>query len=453
MANQPEGKWTDLLRTFRLALDHRKLWLGFKGVVLSVVLVGALLVLLASAYQALGRSYGALPTPEGGGPQVASERVDAVPDVWGEVRAGHLGGALGATRLFLAGLAKNACLSLHSIAERADLGVYGRLVALWSSPAGDLLVFAGLSALVLLFIWSYYGGAIMRIAAIEYGLGERIELKSASAYAWRKHQSFYGPPLGLAVAIAVLMALVAIASLAAWNLVVVGIGLVGLVAVVVAAGVARDRKRSGKVGLAVGLGGLVVLVVVLWLLARLGVRIPYVNEIAVGIFVPLALLGGFVMAIMAVWLAFGTPLMAGTIATSDTGTFDAWSRSFHYLFVHPWRYLFYLVVAGAYGAACLAFVLVVRKGTEWLAFVPLSVGPLLAGGALATRTLEFFLVVGRLLLDLVFLSFVASYLFSALAVVYGLMRLRVDGTPPSEVHLEPRDREFLGPAPSPTPTE
>jgi len=455
MNEQPEGKWTDLFRAFRLTLDHRKLWLAFKGVVLSLILVGILLVLLASLYQALGRSY-TMPATTRAVLLPASARPlvrETAPDVWGQLRRGSLGAAIQATCLFLKALGREACVSACTIAARPDLGVYGRLVALWSSPVGDSMVFAGLSALVLLFIWSYYGGAIMRIAAVEYALGERIELASASAYAWRKHQSFYGPPLGLAVGIFIIAVLIAIAGLAAWNLVIVLVALVGLVAVAVAAGVVRDRKRSGKLGLAVGLGGLVALAVVVWLLVWLGVRVPYVNEVVVGIFTPLALLGGFVAAIMAVWLVFGAPLMAGTIAASDTGVFDAWSRSFHYLFVHPWRYLFYLVVAGAHGAACLAFVYAVREGTEWLTFLPLSVGPLLAGEALAARTFEFFLAVCRLLLDLAFLSFAASYLFSALAVIYALMRQRVDGTPVSEVHLEPRDREFLGPLASPAASE
>jgi hypothetical protein len=40
---------------------------------------------------------------------------------------------------------------------------------------------------------------------------------------------------------------------------------------------------------------------------------------------------------------------------------------------------------------------------------------------------------------------VLSYVFSALTVVYFLLRQCSDGTPINEVHVEPRDRERLEP--------
>ena len=56
----------------------------------------------------------------------------------------------------------------------------------------------------------------------------------------------------------------------------------------------------------------------------------------------------------------------------------------------------------------------------------------------------------RDLLNLVLLSFVASHAATAKTVIYFLMRRRADGTPTSEVHLEPRDEEFVCPVPTAT---
>jgi len=452
---RPKGEWTDVLLAFRMSLDVRKLWMAAKGIVLSVVLVGLLLSLAACIYHGLGvrfavplevEPHGPLPVavaPEGAG---ASPRLYYDSDVWGALRRGSFSGTVSATRAFVAGLVQTASREAGDVLARTDTTAFGRAKALWTCPTvGDLVLVALLASVVLLLVWSYYGAAIMRLAAVEYALGERIELASAAAYAWRKHHCVYGPPLGLALSIIIIGLGIAACGLVAWNLLILVLALAGLIGLAVGAAVARDRTHSGKVGLGVGLGGLLVLVAILVLIGWLGWRIPYVGEILLGLLSPFAVLGGFVIAIMIIWLSFGLPLMVGTVCSSDAGTFDAWSRSFHYLFTHPWRYAWHLVVAAAYGAVCLGFVYVVRVGTEWAALLPLTAGPLLAADRLAQGTLSFFLTIDSFLLDLIFAAFVISYVFSALVVVYFLLRQCSDGTPINEVHLEPRDRERLEP--------
>ncbi len=434
---KPKGDCTDLFLAFRMLLDPRKLWLAFKGVLFSAALVAVLLALFACMHDLT---------------MVPASAAQSEADVLGPLRAWRLGAAARATRAFVIGLLRDACADLRGIAATAGRPPLDRAVRLFASQALATLVALGaLIAFVLLFVWSYYGAAIMRLAAVECATGDRIELRSATAYTRRKHQSFYGPPLGLAVAALAVGFLILLAGLLVWNALLILVALVGFVAVVVGASAVRDRLRSGPASLGFAALGAVVLVAILALIATMGWRIPYLGEVLVGVLIPLALLGGFVIAILCLWMVFGLPLMAGVVATSDVGAFEAWSRSFHYLFVHPWRYASYVLVAAAHGAVCMAFVHLVRVGTEWAAFAPLSVGTLLIGGQACEPLVTAFLVAARVLLSLVFLAFVAGYIFTSHAIIYLLLRRCADGTPITEVHLEPRDRERLVPPPAPPP--
>ncbi len=444
---KPKGDWTDLFLAFRMLLDPRKLWLAFEGVVFSVVFVGLLLALFAAIHGLTGSPATAV---------VAAEEASGAPagpeaGVVEAIRAGRLGDAVGATRAFAVGLVARAAEEFQAICARRGQGPLEKVMALWSCQALMTLVALGLlAAFVLLFIWSYYGAAIMRLAGVEYALGDRLELRSAKAYTRRKHQSFYGPPLGLAIAVFLIAALTMLMGLLVWNVLAVFLALVGLLAIGVGASVVRDRTRSAAKGLAAGAIGLCVLVAVLALVVAMGWRVPYVGEVVLGLLSPLALVGAFVAVVILVWLVFGLPLMAGTVATSDVGAFEAWSRSFHYLFVHPWRYALYALVGLAHGAACLAFVYFVRLGVEGVAFLPLSAGAILLGGQVCEPLLTCFLILDHVLLDLIFLAFAAGYLFTSQSIAYMLLRHRADGTALTEVHLEPRDRERLVP-PTPPP--
>jgi len=458
---KPKGDWTDLFLAFRIALDPRKLWLAFKGVVLSMVLVALVVIAFACAHVAIGIPMAPLPA-EGFdgvllpgaadvGPQgmVAAGQGEAYGDILDALAGGRVGAVVRAARQFSRQLVFRAAREVCAVLGARGSGVFACLVRLWSCQAlATLAALGALVALVLLFVWSYYGAAIMRLASVDYGLGERLELRSVVAYVRRKHQSFYCPALGLVIAAACVEASLAIAGLVVWNLLFVLATVVGLLGLGVVLSVVRDHTRSAARSLAVGVAGAVVLAVVLAVIASLNLRVPYVGEVLVGIMSPLALVGGAIAVILTLWLFLGLPLMFGTVATSDVGTFDAWSRSFHYLFVHPWRYAFYCLAAVAHGGACLLFVCLVRLGAEWAAWAPLAAGSLLAGGDAAPGVLSAVLLANKVVLDLVVLAFAAAYCFSAAAIIYLLLRLRADGTPISELHLEPRDRERLAPPPA-----
>ena len=477
MMKRPKGEWTDLFRTFRMSLDPRKLWLAFRGIIVSLVLLGLVLAALAILFHARGMRFDVGPAPSRAGqgaptaaaaaatqPKEDDDFVLAPTDVLGALWHSGFAGGVRATTAFTTCLFRDAALDA--------LGPPGPGATPPPSPVSRLLnseklaaalVTSLVMAFVLLLVWSYYGAAIMRVAAVEYALGERIELKSATAYARRKHHSFYGAPLGIALAIVAIALGVAVVGLIGWNILVVCLGGAGVLAAGIAGSRVHDSTRSTAGAACVVVGMLVVTGAVCAWVAGAEWRVPWLGEIAAGLLSPLAFVGGLVMVLLAVWLAFGAALMAGALSSSDSDTFDAWSRSFHYLFVHPWRYAWYVAVALAHAAACLAFVWVVRVAVEWATLWPLAVGLLgrfelayhymtgggdAGAGTGAACLLGFFLTADRLLLDLLFLSFVVSYSATAKTIVYFLMRRCSDGTPITEVHLEPRDRDVVYPAPA-----
>jgi hypothetical protein len=331
------------------------------------------------------------------------------------------------------------------------------LVRALPAPAAALPLFG--AELILLLIWAYYGVAIMRLDAVEYAAGLRTEVSSATAWARRQYGAAVGSILVLLVVAGVLGVGVAYVGLIAANVLSALVLLVGVLATGVAAAVCTDRAHSRWAGLGVGLVGLAITVVAAALLARGGIRIPYVGEVLAGLLSPLAFASGGLMVVLLLWVAFGSPLMFGTLATAESDVFEAWSRSFHYIVTHPWRYLFLFLVWVGYGLACLAFVWAVRVGTEWLTVSALAGGLLGDSGAVlfpwgarlilpdtgGADVLRVFLNINRVALDLLVFSFWASFKCAAMTLLYFLMRRAADGTAVTEVHLEPRDRELLEP--------
>ena len=60
---------------------------------------------------------------------------------------------------------------------------------------------------------------------------------------------------------------------------------------------------------------------------------------------PVALVIGFLMAMLLVGLFFGWPLMWATVGVESTDAFDSLSRAYSYVFHRPLRLLFYVIVA------------------------------------------------------------------------------------------------------------
>src|SRR5262249_28541623 len=84
--------------------------------------------------------------------------------------------------------------------------------------------------------------------------------------------------------------------------------------------------------------------------------IPLFGDVVVdGLGWPLVLLSGLAMAVVIVGLV-GWPMMYATISTEGSDSFDALSRSYSYVYVNPWQYPWYQLVAFVYGLIVVLFV-------------------------------------------------------------------------------------------------
>ena len=259
-----------------------------------------------------------------------------------------------------------------------------------------------------LVVWSVFGGAISRTAALHVARGEKISIKEALTFGVKKFPSFLFAPLIPAVIIGVMMVVVGLCSL-------------------------------------VG-------------------NIPAVGEVLISVLLFLSLIAGFIMALVGVGTVGGLTLMYPTIAVEGSDSFDAISRSFSYVYARPWRMAFYSLVALIYGVLCYLFVrffafLVLKmthvsvgtgifvKGNSGLIDKLNSMwsAPTLANlyGGFGEGTAWGAQAFGSWVISLwvcVVVGFVAAFLvsffFSANTVIYTLLRKRVDSTDMDDVYVE-----------------
>lgn len=262
--------------------------------------------------------------------------------------------------------------------------------------------------LIKLAVISVAGGAICRIAALQFARGEKPGLGEALRFSTNKSLSFFSAPLA-------------------------------------------------PIGIIIFIG------VFIYLLGLIG-NIPRAGELIMGIFMVLALIAGALMAIVIIGTVAGFSLMFPAVAYDGSDCFDAISRSFSYAYSKPWRMGFYMLTAAVYGAICYIFV---RFFTFLLLIAPhrvLQIG-ILENSKLAriwprpeylnllgsqaeasanwTESLAAFLV-HLLLLAVIGLlvSFVISFYFSANTVIYSLMRNRVDNTALEEIYTLTDENEI-----------
>ncbi len=298
--------------------------------------------------------------------------------------------------------------------------------------------------------WAFFGGAITRIASVQIARSnERVSLKEAVKFVGARYKSYLTAPL-----IPLLF-------------------LFGLAFVLFIFGLFETYLF--------GLGDVVG--TLLW---------------------PIALLIGLVMAVVVVGLV-GWPLMYSTISAEGSDSFDAISRSYSYVYQAPWQYIWYGLVALAYGAALVFFVgfmgsLLVymakwgvtlapstasREPSYLFQYAPTSFGwrELLLqnspnvktdfevtglgkpryptevkfdektySDAPSNKIGAFILSVWLYLLFLLVIGFGYSYFWTASTIIYMLMRQKVDETPMDEIHLEEEpEQPFPPPAPAPAP--
>lgn len=270
-------------------------------------------------------------------------------------------------------------------------------------------IYCVIFGIIKLCIISVGGGAICRIAALQFARDEKPGIIESLRYSLKKFWSFFTTPL-----------------VPAGIVIVAGAGIILL----------------GVLGnIPLGLG-----------------------EVVVGFFTWLGLMAGAVVALVVIGTAAGFNLMFPAIACDGSDSMDAVSRSFNYVYAKPWHMGFYTITAFVYGAVCYIFVRFfayllllatytgfrIGAGLDSTGGLPdkiaavwhrPSFGQLLvystAMGSSSEKIAAFFVYLSVLIVVGLVVSFIISFYFSSNTVIYALLRNRVDGTALAEVYTEP----------------
>jgi hypothetical protein len=296
--------------------------------------------------------------------------------------------------------------------------------------------------------WSFFGGAITRIAAVQVARGEKIGLTDAVNFTVKRIVSFLTAPLFPIGFILVLIAFAIIFGLFQW--------------------------------------------------------IPLFGDFFSGILWIIPLILGLLIAVTLVGLVVGWPLMSPTISAEGTDSWEAVSRSFSYVFQKPFHYLWYALVATVYGAILIFFIGFMgsfavymskwavaqtpfmttfnREPTYLMVYAPDSFGwrPLLLQGAkvdgvnvvengkVQTAVLNQYkerdwhwwnsagaglMAIWLGLIFLLVVGFGYSFFWSAVTIIYMLLRKVADGAELDEVYFDEDEADgvFGGSIPPPPP--
>lgn len=254
-----------------------------------------------------------------------------------------------------------------------------------------------LCAVWALMVWALFGGAISRITAVALTREDRLGLWPALKYAQRKWPSYFSAPLFPIIG----------AFLIAIPVLVVGLLFHFDVGVIIAS--------------------------ILWVLV---------------------LLAAFVMAVILVGLAFGWPLMWGTISTEGTDSFDAMSRSYAYVFQRPLHYFFYVLVASIVGilgllvVSLLAWVIINLAwwGIGWGAGLERvgAVQTAMRGSGWNSALGAGANLIGFLngLVLMLPLAYIVAFFWTSSTAIYFLLRYHVDQTELDEVAIEEEEDTY-----------
>jgi len=293
-----------------------------------------------------------------------------------------------------------------------------------------------------LAVWSLFGGAITRMAAVEIARREKVGMVDAVKFAYRRWVSYFSAPVFPLIFVAFL-----------------------------------------------------VLLMILFGIFHL---VPGLGELVNGALWILALILGLLMAIVLIGLV-GWPMMSATVSAEGTDSWEAVSRSYSYIFQAPWHYLWYAILAVLYGAVLVFFVGLVGSMTVYLSrwafaqvpfsemenrepsflfvYSPTSFGwrsLLLTGGHADNERLVNNGVINQSAYDnyvqsmhwnnylgaylvsfwiylffLMIVGFGYSYFWVASTITYFLMRKKVDDAELDEVYLEEEEHESFFAPPKP----
>ena len=303
-------------------------------------------------------------------------------------------------------------LILYSAKEGIPAISKNLLSAVMPLDLGELFVFA-VVGFGLLAIWSLVGGAITRIAALDYARDESVQLVDALKFARKKFWSYFWSPL---------VPVIGVIFFALCN--VIG-GLIG--------------------------------------------RIPVLGEITVALGFPLALISGLLIVFIGVIGSLGLCFMFPTISTEGSDAFDAMSRAYSYVISRPKQFILYCIINTSYGLICLALVAFVAWLMIKLSFCTVGLGMGQKFSAVQSfisqkstiaclgfctehlpeaktttvcldhwslKFLAGMLIIYVTLIKLAVWSFVITYWLSAKTIIYFLLRKEIDSTDVTDVYIE-----------------
>lgn len=362
--------WRDIFRAFKMAFDPKRMFLGYAALIASLIWCIAVMTVFS-----------------------ALKLVNITPYAFIK-------------------------LILYSAKEGIPVILKHFLSAIAPLNAGEFFVFTVI-AFGLLAIWSFVGGAITRIASLDYARDESVRLIDALKFSRKKFWSYFWSPL---------VPIIGVFSFALCN---VAVGFMG--------------------------------------------RIPVFGEILIALSFPLALISGFSLVFIGVIGVLGLCFMFPTISAEGSDAFDAMSRAYSYVLSRPKEFIFYCIINTLYGLACLVIVAFATWLMIRLSFYTIGLGMgqkfamvesfisercsiaclgfwsmhsyegKIAAGSLngSLRFLSYVLIAYIFFIKLAVWTFVATYLLSAKTIIYFLLRQEIDSTGVTDVYIEEAEKPLL----------
>lgn len=156
-------------------------------------------------------------------------------------------------------------------------------------------------SIITFLTWTFFGGAVSRLVALQFARDERIGVLTAVRFACRRYWALLTSPLALIVVV-------------------------------------------------------IIMAVAVCLPLSLVLLIPAAGEIAFGVLFFLLLIVGVLASVLLLFGLTSLALQGPVIAVEGRDAFDAVSRAVGYVVGHPWRYLFYTAFSLVYMGATFIFV-------------------------------------------------------------------------------------------------
>jgi len=267
--------------------------------------------------------------------------------------------------------------------------------------------------IIMLAVISISGGAVCRIAALQFARGEKPGLAESLRFSTKRFVNFFTAPLA-------------------------------------------------PIGIIIFIG------LFIFLLGLAG-NIPRAGELIVGLSMPLALFAGVLVAVIVVGAVAGLNLMFPAVAYDGSDCFDAISRSFSYVYARPWRMAVYTAIAAVYGSFCYAFVRIFAFLSLWITRWLLQLGLWADNGSKEVNKLAaiwpkpelrylvrfsppaeanwtewaaaFLVYLSLLVIVGLVVSFIISFYLSANTIIYSLMRNKVDNTAFDDIYMQFEEAE------------